>query len=82
MKIKNVIFHNPATIVIWDDNTKTVVKVNKDDAFDAETGLAMAITKKYVNSAHWKQKYCRTHVGAQKIGNEWIENEMHYEKED
>lgn len=28
------------------------------------------------------EKYCRTHVGAQKIGNEWIENEMHYEKED
>lgn len=60
MKIKNVIFHNPATIVIWDDNTKTVVKVNKDDAFDAETGLAMAITKKYVNSAHWKQIFMIT----------------------
>lgn len=26
------------------------------------------------------EKYCRTHVGSQKVGDEWIENEMEYEE--
>ena len=28
------------------------------------------------------EKYCRTHVGSQKVGDEWIENEMEYEEVD
>jgi hypothetical protein len=44
--IKNVIFHDPATIVFWDDGTKTVVKAQNGEAYDPEKGLAMAITKK------------------------------------
>jgi hypothetical protein len=43
--IKNVIFNNPATIVIWGDDTKTVVKCANED-YDPEKGLAMAIAKK------------------------------------
>lgn len=46
--IKKVIFHKPATIVIWEDGTKTVVKCNKDDSWDPEKGLAMAIIKKSI----------------------------------
>lgn len=45
-EIKKVIFNNPATIVIWGDNTKTVVKRGEDETFDPEKGLAMAISKK------------------------------------
>lgn len=45
-KIKKVIFNNPATIVIWEDETKTIVKAQNDELFDPEKGLAMAITKK------------------------------------
>lgn len=45
--IESVIFNDPATIVIWNDRTKTVVKVTDDDTFDPEKGLAMAIAKKY-----------------------------------
>lgn len=45
-RIKKVIFHGPATIVIWDDNTKTVVKCMDGDVFDPEKGLAMAISKR------------------------------------
>lgn len=45
-KIKNVIFNDPATIVFWSDNTKTVVKTQNGEAFDPEKGLAMAIVKK------------------------------------
>lgn len=43
--IKKVIFNDPATIVIWKDGTKTVVKCGIDDKFDEEKGLAMAIAK-------------------------------------
>lgn len=44
-RIKNIIFNNPATIVFWSDNTKTVVKA-QGEPFDPEKGLAMAISKR------------------------------------
>lgn len=44
--IEKVIFSGPCTIVLWDDNTKTVVRAQGDDVFDPEKGLAMAISKK------------------------------------
>ena len=46
LSIKQVVFNDPATIVIWEDNTKTVVKCGADDTYDAEKGLAMCIAKK------------------------------------
>ena len=46
LTINKVIFNKPATIVIWGDGTKSVVKCCKDDYFDQEKGLAMAICKK------------------------------------
>ena len=46
MGIKNVIFHDPATIVYWMDGSKTVVKCQSGDIFDPEKGLAMAIAKR------------------------------------
>lgn len=46
IQIKNVIFNDPATIVLWNDGTKTVVKRGKNDTYDPEKGLAMAISKK------------------------------------
>lgn len=45
-EIEKVVFNDPATIVIWKDNTKTVVKCQEGDEFDPEKGLAMAIAKK------------------------------------
>ena len=50
-RIKNVIFNDPATIVFWSDGTKTVVKCGKDDTFDPEKGLAMAISKYFFDNA-------------------------------
>lgn len=47
--IKNVIFNPPATIVFWNDGTKTVVKAKNED-FDPEKGLAMAISKKMLGN--------------------------------
>lgn len=43
--INRVIFNDPATIVIWNDGSKTVVKAS-NEPFDPEKGLAMAIAKK------------------------------------
>ena len=43
--IEKVIFNPPATIVIWKDGKKTVVKCN-GEKFDQEKGLAMAISKR------------------------------------
>ena len=45
-EIEKVIFNEPATIVIWKDGEKTVVKCQEGDAFDPEKGLAMAISKR------------------------------------
>ena len=46
VSIRKVIFNDPATIVLWSDGTKTVVKCGPEDTFDMEKGLAMAIAKK------------------------------------
>lgn len=46
VKIKDVIFSDPATVVFWSDNTKTVVKTRGGEEYDKEKGLAMAIIKK------------------------------------
>lgn len=54
-EIKNVIFNDPATIVFWEDGTKTVVKCQDCDEFDPEKGLAMAIVKKAYGN---KGSYC------------------------
>lgn len=53
-RIKNVIFNDPATIVFWSDNTKTVVKA-QNEPFDPEKGLAMAICKKALGN---EGNYC------------------------
>lgn len=45
--IKRVIFNVPATIVLWSDGSKTVVKCQDGDDYSAEMGLAMCIAKKY-----------------------------------
>lgn len=48
-KIKDVIYNCPATIVFWEDGTKTVVKC-KNEKFDPEKGLAMAFSKKMLGN--------------------------------
>lgn len=48
--IDRVIFNGPATIIFWNDGSKTVVKCGPDDTFDKEKGLAMAIAKKFLGN--------------------------------
>ena len=57
MKIENVIFNDPATIVFLGDGSKTVVKA-KDEPYDPEKGLAMAIAKKaYGNEGNYYNEF-------------------------
>lgn len=43
---KRVIFNPPATVVLWEDGTKTVVKCDPKDTFDEMKGLALCYMKK------------------------------------
>ena len=53
-QIKKLIFNPPATIVFWNDGTKTVVKCQNYEEFDPEKGLAMAFFKKmHGNNGHY-----------------------------
>lgn len=44
--IKKVIFNGPATIILWDDGTKTVVKCKEGDPYSKEAGFALCLLKK------------------------------------
>lgn len=49
--VKKVIYHAPATIVYWDDGTKTVVKCDNRDTYSKEAGLALCYMKKILGSS-------------------------------
>lgn len=44
--LAKVIFNGPATIVFWEDSTKTIVKCAEGDKNDPKVGLLYAIAKK------------------------------------
>ena len=45
--IKKIIFNDPATIILWNDGTKTVVKCGPDDVYDPEKGYVMCLLKRF-----------------------------------
>ena len=49
-KIRNVIFNPPATIILWTDNTKSVVQCQNGEPFDPEKGFALAYLKKLLGN--------------------------------
>lgn len=50
-KAVKVIYNPPATIAIWADGSKTVVKCDKDDVYDPKYGLALCYMKKALGSS-------------------------------
>ena len=44
--IKQVLYKEPATIVFWSDDTKTVSKCHNEDKYSPESGLTLCIMKK------------------------------------
>lgn len=65
-KIKKVIFNDPATIVYWEDRTKTVVKCEKEK-YDPEKGLAMAIAKKAMGNQGNYFEVFKKWIGEEKL---------------
>lgn len=49
-QIKDIIFNPPATVVLWEDGTKTVVKCSENDKFDRYAGFSAAVMKKLFGS--------------------------------
>lgn len=43
-----VIFNPPCTIVLWNDDTKTIARCGENDIFDPEKGLAIALAKRFI----------------------------------
>ena len=80
VKVKRVIYNNPATIVYFTDGSKTVVKACKDDVFDEQTGLLMCIAKRFLgddfhkvlkeNVPNYEKKKVMIKVGRFKISEE------------
>ena len=62
IKAVDVIFNDPATIIIWADGSKTVVKA-ENEKFDPEKGLAMAISKKVLGNKHDYYEVFKRYVG-------------------
>lgn len=54
---KQVIFSGPKTIVIWPDDTKTIVSVGEGDEYDEYDGFCAAIVKKMFGSTHRAKKF-------------------------
>ena len=46
--IKKIIFNDPATIIIWSNGDKTIVKCGEGETYDPEKGMAMAIAKHFL----------------------------------
>ena len=52
VRIRKVIFSGPATIVFWNDGSKTVVKCTKGDQLNYEMGIAMCTLKKLFGDSY------------------------------
>ena len=76
-EIEKVIFNNPATIVIWKDGTKTVVKCS-GEKFDQEKGLAMAISKRALAVGNRYRKVFKKWCKAEDDFSEKIKNDQRF----
>lgn len=57
--IRKIIFSDCATIIIWDDGSKTVSKCLPSDTYDAETGVLLCILKKFYKPSHLNKMFKR-----------------------
>ena len=62
INVTKVIYNNPATIVYWDDGTKTVVKCQTGDQFNEELGFLMAVVKKSCGNKSNFNELLKKHV--------------------
>ena len=58
--IKRIVYHDPATIVFWQDGTKTVVKCMDGEPFEKYAGFCAALAKKVFGSTSKAKKVAGT----------------------
>ena len=74
-EVKEIRYNGPATIVFWEDNTKTVVKVQPGEiCYDPDKAFAMAVCKKLFGN-----KFNRHLTEAQKAFKKCYEEECEKE---
>ena len=80
--IKKVYFNDPVTVVIWEDGTKTIVRCSKNEMYDPEKGLAMAISKKALGNDDNYYKYLKKWLPIEKSPCEscWNRNKLYTEQ--
>ena len=66
-RIDKVVYNDPATIILWKDGSKTVVKCQEGDTYDPETGFVMAYLKKMLGNDNTFNKEITKHVPANEI---------------
>lgn len=49
-KIEKVIFNPPATVILWKDGSRTIVKTQNGEPFDKEKGFVMAYLKRLLGN--------------------------------
>jgi len=79
-EIKKVIFNGKATIVMWNDDTKTICKWNTaEEVYDPEKGLAMCFVKKALGNRYgWWDKFIDIIDNAEKINiDKYIDAKIH-----
>ena len=55
--ITSVIYSDPATIVFWNDGTKTVCKCSENDTYSPEAGLTMCVLKKLIGASSVREMF-------------------------
>lgn len=74
-EVREILYNGPATIVFWEDNTKTVVKVQPGElCYDPDKAFAMAVCKKLFGN-----KFNRHLTEAQKAFKKCYEEECEKE---
>ena len=79
-EVKKVIFNGKATIVMWNDGTKTISKWNAvEEVYDPEKGLAMCFVKKALGNRYgWWDKFIDIIDNAEKINiDKYIDAKIH-----
>ena len=56
LSVRRILYHNPATIVFWQDGTKTVVKCMDGEPFEKYAGFCAALAKKVFGSTSKAKK--------------------------
>ena len=65
--VDNIIINPPATIVKWADGTKTVVKCQNDEEYDAEKGIALCFMKKMCGNTSNYNEILKTAIAENEV---------------